>query len=126
MTAPDTLPPELAALGELLREDPPRPDPSWAAGLDARAAAGFPRPPRRSPWRRLRPRVLVPALGAVAAAAIALVVVLAQSPRGEVLSAPSAGSSVAPSVGTGGASSAAPAGSGEASPDPSSRSAGPS
>ena len=30
MTAPDTLPPELAELGELLREDPPRPDPAWA------------------------------------------------------------------------------------------------
>ena len=52
MTAPDTLPPELAELGELLREDPPRPDPAWARELDARAAAGFPRPPRRSPWAR--------------------------------------------------------------------------
>ena len=50
MTAPDTLPPELAELGELLREDPPRPDAKWARDLDARAAAGFPRPPRRSPW----------------------------------------------------------------------------
>jgi hypothetical protein len=47
MTAPDTLPPELAELGELLREAPPRPDPAWARSLDARAAAGFPRPPPR-------------------------------------------------------------------------------
>ena len=54
MTAPDTLPPELAELGELLREDPPRPDPAWARELDARAAAGFPRPPRRSPWAVLK------------------------------------------------------------------------
>ena len=54
MTAPDTLPPELAELGELLREDPPRPDPAWARKLDARAAAGFPRPPRRSPWAILK------------------------------------------------------------------------
>ena len=48
MTAPDTLPRELAELGELLREDPPRPDPAWARELDDRAAAGFPRPPRRT------------------------------------------------------------------------------
>ena len=46
MTAPDTLPPELEELGALLREDPPRPDPTWARELDARAAAGFARPPR--------------------------------------------------------------------------------
>ena len=65
MTAPDTLPPELAELGELLREDPPRPDPAWARELDARAAAGFPRPPRRSPWAALKRhrRALVPAVG---------------------------------------------------------------
>ena len=64
MTAPDTLPPELAELGELLREDPPRPDPAWARTLDARAAAGFRRPPRRSPWTVLKThrRALIPAL----------------------------------------------------------------
>jgi hypothetical protein len=62
MTAPDTLPPELQELGELLREDPPRPDPGWARELDRRAAAGFPRPPRKSPWLRLRP-FLLPSLG---------------------------------------------------------------
>ena len=74
MTAPDTLPPELAELGELLREDPPRPDAKWARNLDARAAAGFARPPRRSPWAVLKParRFLVPA---VSFACVALLVV---------------------------------------------------
>src|SRR5438045_3606265 len=65
MTAPDTLPPELAELGELLRDDPPRPDPAWARALDDRAAAGFPRPPRRSWSARLVPprSALLPAMG---------------------------------------------------------------
>jgi Domain of unknown function (DUF4349) len=74
MTAPETLPPELAELGELLREDPPRPDPTWARRLDSRAAAGFPRPPRRSPWAVLRShrRALIPA---VSFACVALLVV---------------------------------------------------
>jgi hypothetical protein len=74
MTAPDTLPPDLAELGELLREDPPRPDAAWARRLDSRAAAGFPRPPRRSPWAILRThrRALVPA---VSFACVALLVV---------------------------------------------------
>src|SRR5688500_18213119 len=74
MTAPDTLPPELAELGELLREDPPRPDPAWARELDTRAAAGFPRPPRRSPWAVLKThrRALVPV---VSFACVALLVV---------------------------------------------------
>src|SRR5688572_29688061 len=74
MTAPDTLPPELAELGELLREDRPRPDPAWARELDTRAAAGFPRPPRRSPWAVLKThrRALVPV---VSFACVALLVV---------------------------------------------------
>jgi hypothetical protein len=74
MTAPDTLPPELAELGELLREEPPRPDPAWARRLDDRAAAGFPRPPRRTPWTVLKAhrRVLIPA---VSFACVALLVV---------------------------------------------------
>src|SRR5215208_948555 len=74
MTAPDTLPPELAELGALLREDPPRPDARWARELDARAAAGFPRPPRRSPWAVLTAhrRALVPV---VSFACVALLVV---------------------------------------------------
>jgi hypothetical protein len=74
MTAPDTLPPELQELGDLLREDPPRPDPGWARELDARAAAGFPRPPRRSPLKALRP-FLLPSLGF--AATVLLVVGIA-------------------------------------------------
>jgi hypothetical protein len=74
MTAPDILPPELAELGTLLREDPPRPDARWARELDARAAAGFPRPPRRSPWAVLiaHRRALVPV---VSFACVALLVV---------------------------------------------------
>jgi len=74
MTAPDTLPPELAELGELLREEPPRPDPAWARSLDSRAAAGFPRPPRRSPWAVLTAhrQVLIPV---VSFACVALLVV---------------------------------------------------
>jgi hypothetical protein len=74
MTAPDTLPPELAELGELLREDPPRPEAAWARRLDSRAAAGFPRPPRRSPWAVLKAhrRALVPV---VSFACVALLVV---------------------------------------------------
>src|SRR5215210_9172282 len=82
MTAPDTLPPELAELGELLREQPPRPDPAWARRLDSRAAAGFPRPPRRSPWAILKAhrRALVPV---VSFACVALLVVgLASVDRG--------------------------------------------
>jgi hypothetical protein len=79
MTAPDTLPPELQELGELLREDPPRPDPAWARELDDRAAAGFPRPPRRSPWRRARP-FLLPSLGF--AATLLLVVGIASIDTG--------------------------------------------
>jgi len=66
MTGPDTvLPPELAELGDLLQEDPPRPDPLWARELDDRAVAGFPRPPRRSRRARLKPlrRALIPAVG---------------------------------------------------------------
>ena len=74
MTAPDTLPPELAELGELLREEPPRPDPAWSRSLDSRAAAGFPRPPRRSPWAVLTAhrQVLIPV---VSFACVALLVV---------------------------------------------------
>src|SRR5215203_366646 len=73
MTAPDTLPPELAELGELLREDPPRPTAAWARDIDARAAAGFPRPPRRSPWAifKTHRRALVPV---VSFACVALLV----------------------------------------------------
>ncbi len=86
MTAPDTLPPELEELGALLREDPPRPTPTWAKELDARAAAGFPRPPRRSPWSRLKPRRewFLPAAGLAATAAVAVIVVIGVSSPGDV------------------------------------------
>ena len=105
MTAPDTLPPELAELGELLREDPPRPDPVWARELDDRAAAGFPRPPRRSRWARLKPRraLFLPAAGLTATAVIALVVVLGTTtPEGDF----SSGSGGDSGAGAGGSSSA--------------------
>jgi hypothetical protein len=90
MTAPDTLPPELQELGDLLLEDPPRPDPGWARELDARAAAGFPRPPRRSPWRAFRP-FLLPSLGF--AATVLLVVGIASMDMGSDQSGDSASSS---------------------------------
>lgn len=73
MTTPDTLPPELAELGELLREDPPRPTEAWGRRLDARVAAGFPAAPRaRHRLRLRRPGMLLPSLGF--AASLVLVV----------------------------------------------------
>src|SRR3954452_13485758 len=95
MPAPDTLPPEvrrdldamdaavagrtpeggdavLAELAALLASDRPAPDPGWAERLDARAAQGFAKPPRRR--LRLPSGWLVPA-GALAAAALVIVVV---------------------------------------------------
>jgi hypothetical protein len=85
MTVPDTLPPELAELGELLREDPPRPGEDWTRRLDERAAAGFPEPPRavrrarRERRRRfaalrpaLAPAIAVLLLGVVIAVPVAL------------------------------------------------------
>ena len=84
MTAPETLPPELAELGELLREAPPRPDPAWARALDARAAAGFARPPRRTLRSRLpRLRVLAPALAVVALLVVAAGTVLRSTPAAD-------------------------------------------
>jgi hypothetical protein len=80
MTAPDTLPPELAELGELVREDRPQPDERWARQLDARVAAGFPRRRReRFGWLRIRP--LMPALG-FAATALLVVTVAVSLPQG--------------------------------------------
>ena len=95
MTAPETLPPELAELGELLREDPPRPDPGWASGLDARARAGFPKPARRSPWSRFKPRlrVAMPALGI--ACTLLLVVVVASQQGGTEFTSGGGGASSA-------------------------------
>src|SRR4051812_17263693 len=110
MTAPDTLPPELAELGELLREDPPRPDPTWARRLDQRAAAGFPRPPRRPFWNRVPRGALLPSLGLVAAAALVAVVVALPS-QDETMSSGSSGG------GGGGSAASSGAAQSEASSD---------
>jgi Domain of unknown function (DUF4349) len=110
MTAPDTLPRELAELGELLREDPPRPAPAWAEALDQRAAAGFPRPPRRPLRFRLpTPLLLGPPAALVAAAVIALVIVLPGSGGSDDTSGGggSSGSAAVPTAGDA-AESAAP------------------
>jgi hypothetical protein len=81
--APDA-DPELARLVRDVRAEVPRPAPAFRAALDARVAAGFPpappsaaRPAARPRRLRaaLRPRFLVPALGVVAAALLALAVV---------------------------------------------------
>ena len=78
MTVPDTLPPELAELGELLREDPPKPSEGWGRRLDERVAAGFPATPRaRRRFRLRRPRALLPALGFAASLLLVGVVSLA-------------------------------------------------
>ena len=117
MTVPDTLPPELAELGELLREDPPRPDPGWARELDARAAAGFPRPPRPArrarsrPWSRSLRRALVPAMGFACVVLVAVGVATLSLPQGEDESGSGGGgSSVAQSEGGGGSAGDASAG----------------
>jgi hypothetical protein len=68
--------PDDTLLAEDLRAIAPRPAPDFRERLDARVAAGFPSPPRRRAWPALRPRLLVPALGALAAAVVALVLVL--------------------------------------------------
>ncbi|MEA2311344.1 MAG: hypothetical protein QOE28_1312, partial [Solirubrobacteraceae bacterium] len=104
MTAPDTLPRELAELGELLREDPPRPEAGWVRDLDARAAAGFPRPPRRTLRSRLpRLHVPMPAVGLACSVLILAVV-------GYAVLRPSDGSGGS-STGSSGASSQAASGS---------------
>lgn len=81
---------ELAVLVREVRTEAPRPAPAYRAALDARVAAGFaptapptaarPAPSRSARLREaLRPRFLVPALGLVAAALLALVVVTGPS-----------------------------------------------
>jgi hypothetical protein len=126
MTAPDTLPRELAELGELLRDDPPRPDPVWAEKLDQRAAAGFPRPPRRR--RRLRmPAFLVlgPAAAVVAAAVIALVIVLPGAHDSVDSSGAGGSSAAAPSAGDEAGSAESATATSKALPKSSARSAAP-
>ena len=117
---------ELVRLVRDVRAEAPRPAPAFRAALDARVAAGFaPAPPptadRPAPARAgrlreaLRPRFLVPALGVVAAALLALVVVTGPSgSTGEqTTSSPAIGAGEAGGVGQAGsadssASKAAP------------------
>ncbi len=61
-TATDPAERELQELSLELRELAPEPDPDFLRELDARAAAGFPRPPRRRPRM---PRLPRPNLGAL-------------------------------------------------------------
>jgi hypothetical protein len=80
--APDA-DPELLALIRDVRALAPRPAASARAALDARVAAGFPRAPRPDRRPRWLPRpALMPALGAAAAAFVALVVVVGVARNG--------------------------------------------
>jgi Domain of unknown function (DUF4349) len=79
MSSPERLDPELA---RDLRAIAPRPDHAFRARMDAQLAAGFPREPRR----RLRLpslRLLVPAVGTVAAALLAVVLIVGSGGDGE-------------------------------------------
>ena len=112
MTAPDTLPPELEELGRLLHEDPPRPSPGWAHDLDARAAAGFPRPPRRRSRLRLRP--LMPVLGVATSVLLVVVVVGLAGSQGDMEDSGGSGGGASSSAG----SEAAPSSSGGEGTEP--------
>jgi hypothetical protein len=103
---------ELGALAVALRDQRPRPRPAFVRDLDARAAAGFPRRPRR----RLRLPSLPVLLPAAAVAAVAVVVVLAalmsgrhssQLPGSASSDSASSGASSAPQESRGSASPAA-------------------
>ena len=87
MSSPEQLDPELA---RDLRAIAPRPDHAFRARMDAQLAAGFPREPRR--WPQLRLRLLVPALGTMAAALLAVVVIVSSGgDRDAAMSLPSQG-----------------------------------
>ncbi len=75
MTGPDD-----ALLADDLRAIAPRPAPELRARLDAQVAAGFPRPARRWAWPSMR--LLVPALGTLGAALVAVVLVLSGGDAG--------------------------------------------
>jgi hypothetical protein len=112
MTVPDTLPPELAELGELLREEPPRPSEGWARRLDERAAAGFPAPPRAVRNRKRRRRswlrvAMAPAAVVLLVAVIAVPVALDGGGADERGSS-GGGSAEVSSGGGGGGATAAP------------------
>jgi Domain of unknown function (DUF4349) len=108
---------ELAALVRDVRAEAPRPAAAFRSALDARVATGFPPAPTREataghaarPGRRLRevlrPRILVPALGVVAAALLALVVVT--GPIGGTGEQGSPGAPAGPAAGAGSGSGGA-------------------
>ena len=110
---------ELAALVRDVRAEAPRPAAAFRSALDARVATGFPPAPTREataghaarPGRRLRevlrPRILVPALGVVAAALLALVVVT--GPIGGTGEQGSPGAPAGPAAGAGSGSGGAAA-----------------
>jgi Domain of unknown function (DUF4349) len=96
----------LAELAALLATDRPTPDPQWARRLDARAAKGFAKPPRRPRFPRAW---LGPAAGLAATAALIAIVAIVPhhgtetaSSGGGVSSSDSGGSNA-----SGGSSSAA-------------------
>jgi hypothetical protein len=73
---------ELAELSRLVADERPVPRAEWARELDAKVAAGFPRPGgargrARRKWLRMPTEGWMPVLGAVACALVALVVVAA-------------------------------------------------
>src|SRR4051794_40300497 len=99
--------PELTELGVLalaLRDGRPQPRPAFTRDLDARAAAGFPRPRRLGALRQRFPSsmLLVPGtvLAAVAALAVTVAIVASSGPPGGGSAGSSAagGESAAPST----------------------------
>ena len=72
MSSPEQLDPELA---RDLRAIAPRPDHAFRARMDAQLAAGFPREPRRG-LQLPSLRLLVPAMGTIAAAVVAAVLLV--------------------------------------------------
>src|SRR5437868_2011840 len=92
--------PDLPDLEAVLRATRPAPDPGWAARLDRRATAGFP----RTPWYGRLRFDFVPAL-AVASVIATLVVVAIVLPGGSNDSSSSSSGSAAPSSQSAGSSS---------------------
>jgi hypothetical protein len=72
---------ELQELALALRADSPDPAPAFAAELDRRVAAGFPKP-KRTRGRLALPSFWIPALGAASLIVVALVVALASGGGG--------------------------------------------
>ncbi len=89
--------PDFGDLALLLHAARPAPDPGWAAGLDERAAAGFPRGGGSSPRRRRVSGWMVPA-GALASLLLVVVVVAIGNGGGSSDSVSSSGSAVSTTV----------------------------